>query len=270
MGAEGILRSFHERFDIEVGVDEAKRRFMNRVTNRIFYVFIGNNSTEGQRQNWLLVAASALGEEFVFNTSYNEYIGGDFYRCLRVLEALYEKLEGTELGRELSATIDDTMAQSEIDLGIRWQPPAFVRTGAKVLDERLVNEPLRWLSGAKYETVCDPFSKGLSHYLEAEKKPHLLADVVTDMYEAVEALARIVTGKNKDLSGNQQSFIKAIRGSEDYKRLLKDYISYANQYRHAVRLGQPRTTLSEPEVESFIYLTGLFIRLAIRQTQPST
>ena len=27
---------FHERFDIEVGIDEAKRRFVNRANNLIF------------------------------------------------------------------------------------------------------------------------------------------------------------------------------------------------------------------------------------------
>lgn len=145
--------------------------------------------------------------------------------------------------------------------------PVFVRTGAPLLDEHLVNEPLRWLSEPKYKSVRQPFEKGLSHYLEAQNRPDRLADVITDMYEAVEALAKIITGRhNKDLSGNAERFISEVNTSKHYKTLLRDYISYGNEFRHAEREGRPRPPLSEPEVESFIYLTGLFIRLAVRTT----
>ena len=85
------------------------------------------------------------------------------------------------------------------------------------------------------------------------------------MYEAVEALAKIVTGRpNKDLSANTEMFISKLKVSNHYKTLLKDYIAYGNEFRHAEDEVMPRPPLSEPEVESFIYLTGLFIRLTIR------
>src|SRR5216684_879099 len=96
--------------------------------------------------------------------------------------------------------------------------------------------------------------KGLSHFLEAEKKPYLLADVVTDMYESIEALSKIVTGRgNKDLSANAEMFIRSINASEHYKQILKDYISYANEFRHAVKQGNARPKPSIVEVESFVY-----------------
>jgi hypothetical protein len=86
------------------------------------------------------------------------------------------------------------------------------------------------------------------------------------MYEALEALAKIVTGRpDKDLSANRELFIKKVKASDEYKQLLKDYIDYANKFRHAVKEGESRPKLTEKEAESFIYLTGLFIRLAIPQ-----
>ncbi len=106
----------------------------------------------------------------------------------------------------------------------------------------------------------EPFERGLSHYLEDR-----LSDTVTDMYEALEALARIATGRDRELSGNREMFVSRVRASDYYKQLLRDYITYANQYRHAAQQNRPRPPLSEPEVEAFVYLTGLFIRLAIRQ-----
>jgi hypothetical protein len=101
--------------------------------------------------------------------------------------------------------------------------------------------------------------------LESEKKPHLLSDVITDMYESIEALSKIITSREtKDLSGNAELFIKNIKASEHYKQILKDYIAYANQFRHASRREEERPKLSVAEVESFVYLTGLFVRLAIQ------
>lgn len=265
-------RAFHKRFNLEVGADTAKRRFVNRAANMVFdhlYETLASGHSSTLYYAAKRAVATRLGVRYQQSKKIEFYVG-TYESCLQALEAVYQALEGSSLQMDVSNRIGRIVRDSEVDLGVDWQPPLFVRTGAEFLDESLVNESLHWLSEPKYKTAYDPFEKGLSHYLEAEKKPHVLADVVTDMYEAVEALARIITGKNKDLSGNQQSFIKAIRASDYYKGLLRDYISYANQYRHAVRLGQPRPTLSEPEVESFVYLTGLFIRLAIRQTQPST
>jgi hypothetical protein len=271
---EDTARSFHERFDIEVGVPEAKRRFMNRVTNIVFYHLIGNNLSFAARQDLLLVAASALGEEFVLKKDLKAYAGGDFFRYLRVLEAIYEMHEGSKLGEGLSDAIANIISESETDLGIRWQPPAFVRAGAKVLDENLVNEPLQWLSNPKYESVIQPFRKGLRDYLTAGREQDRLSDVVTDMYESLEAMARVVIGNDRELSRNQEVFIKQIEVSKAYKQLLRsllrEYVDYGGKYRHAALQGNPKSPPSEPEAESVVYLTGLFIRLAIRQTQPST
>ncbi len=36
MAAENRTRPFHERFEIEVGVEEARRRFINRISNAVF------------------------------------------------------------------------------------------------------------------------------------------------------------------------------------------------------------------------------------------
>jgi hypothetical protein len=89
------------------------------------------------------------------------------------------------------------------------------------------------------------------------------------MYEAVEALAKIETGRDVDLSANCELFVKSVKASEPYKALLKDYIAYANQFRHAPRNKQPRPALSMKETESFVYMTGLFIRLAMRAQDDS-
>jgi hypothetical protein len=60
--------------------------------------------------------------------------------------------------------------------------------------------------------------------------------VITDLYEAMVALAKIVTGRpEKNLSANREMFLAKVGGSDEYKQLLKDCIDYANTFRHAVK-----------------------------------
>lgn len=266
MTNEGKARPFHERFGINVGVDEAQRRFVNRAASKVFGVVWQDLSDCGLDPALVYSrVAYILGERQISHME--AYVDNDYFRCLRVLEALYKALEDTGLDALLSDDIDNMIGASEIDLGISWQPPMFVPTGAPMLDDKLVYEQLRWLSDPKYRTVYEPFKKGLSHFLETEKKPQLLGDVITDMYEALEALAKIVTGRpGKDLSANAEMFISKVKVSNHYKKLLKDYIAYANEFRHAEQEGKPRPSISRPEVESFVYLTGLFIRLAVQRS----
>ena len=87
------------------------------------------------------------------------------------------------------------------------------------------------------------------------------------MYEAVEALAKIVTERPKDLSANAELFISKVNVSDHYKILLKDYVAYAHKFRHAEDRRGARPMPSRAEVESFIYLTGLFIRLAVQRSK---
>ena len=160
--------------------------------------------------------------------------------------------------------IPKIIKESEVDLAIEWQFGKFVPVGAKLLDEKLVNEPLKWLSERKYENVLFPFKKGISHFIESEKRAELLSDVVTDMYEALEALAKIITEKDdRDLSANSELFISRSRISDKYRPVLKTYIVYANDFRHAAKPGETKLKIDRKEVESFIYLTGLFIRMVI-------
>ena len=84
------------------------------------------------------------------------------------------------------------------------------------------------------------------------------------MYEALEALAKIVCKNEKDLSANREAFISNLGLADPYKRMLKEYIGYANDFgRHAGPEGKPKPIPSRKEVEAFIYLSGLFIRVSV-------
>src|SRR5215211_4102575 len=182
----GIPRPFHERFNIPLEDKEAHRRFINRIrTVLLDNVNEALEVADVDLDKFKRDVAYALGEKRI--STLHTYIDNDFHRCLRVLEIMYQVVREADIRELWSVAIRKVIDDSEVGLGISWQPPIFVRTGAALLDERLVNEPLLWLSNPRYQTVLEPFRRGLSHYLEDR-----LADAVTDMYEAVEALARII------------------------------------------------------------------------------
>ena len=264
-------KKFHERFDIDLGVEEAKRRFVNRVYNHLSAsVFEGEYGFPAHDCDCYMEAiASRLGEQFIprqfyFLKDIRSYIQDDFLRSLEALEGLYSALD-TYYKLKLESFIHDLLHNCERDLGIRWEDGAFVPQGARLLDERLVNDPLHWLrENPSLATVLTPFENGLHHFVEAQKKPNVLNDVITNMYLALEGLAKITTGhKADDLSANRELFLSKIKAPESYKRILKDYIEYANEIARHAPEKKPRTP-SPWEVESFIYLTGLFIRMTIQ------
>ena len=84
------------------------------------------------------------------------------------------------------------------------------------------------------------------------------------MYEASEKMARIVLSNNANLGANAEQFVKGLGLSIYYRKMLKDYVNYANEFRHAGKEGEERATPQPKEVEAFVYTTGLFLRLAIQ------
>ena len=258
------IASFHERFDIPMDAEESRRRFLNRAGNLIFDAFLEDIIDRPVYQMIRWRVAMDLGE--IHTDIQLKHYAGAFYKCLQVIETAYRVLsdEDHEKAEMLDGFVRGILDEGDDELGIVWQDGIFTRAGARLLDEELINTSLHWLSKPKFKNVYEPFAKGLCHFLSSEKRPELLYDVITDMYESVEALSKLVTGRpRKDLSANAELFIKQVNASPNYKVLLKDYISYANDFRHALEENRVRPRLEIQEVESFIYLTGLFIRLAM-------
>lgn len=270
---EHSIPSFNQRFNLQVNLEEAQKKFINRAINMIEGAIpeleVLNSAPPGYVRTGLISVATRLGVPYNWSYFFHHYAGNDFHSCLLALESLYQAYASEYSYRDyadrVSRSIQYTLSLSEIDLGIEWRNGAFWPSGAKLLDEELVNENLKWLSEHGYNDVFVPFEKGLRDFMEARNKPERLGDTVTDIYEALEALAKVITGKDTDLSGNAELFISKLKLSEYYKMLLKNHVDYACEYRHAAKLGKGKKPLKHAEVESFIYLTGLFMRLAIQQ-----
>lgn len=252
------MAKFEDRFGIEVPIEKARKLFVNRVHYRILED-VGGGDVEYEEV--ALHSGERVCDDLGLPRPLPDIVGDDFHRNLKAIEALYG---ATSRKAKLDKRVRAILGLSEIDLGVRWEDGEFKRAGSRTLDKKLVRDVLGWARDQGYETVTAPFEKGLRRLLESTNRPELRIDVVRDTYEALEAVAKVVTGKEGNLNRSQQQFTKAIHAPDVYERILKEYIAYADKFRHAAPVAGPKPTLSAEEVESFVYLTGIFIRFAMR------
>ena len=165
--------------------------------------------------------------------------------------------------REFNRRFNKLLDMSELDSEIKWKEGKFYPAGVRELDEALVNDSLKWLRENHHEAVLRPFDKALKYLLHANIKPELLADVISNAFEASEELAKIVTKKNRTLDKNRELFISRVKASSGFKGVLKSYCDFAHPYRPGVPEHEKKTEPSYHEAESFVYMTGLIIRLVI-------
>ena len=141
-------------------------------------------------------------------------------------------------------------------MGIRWENGRFLPSGAPVLDQKLVDDVVGILTFSQHKGISDAYMKGLGHFLNSIQKPELFTDVLRDMYDALEALAKIICHNDRDLSANREEFISGLKLADSYKRMLKEYIKYASDFaRHAGPAGKQKPLPVRREVEGFIYVS---------------
>lgn len=255
---------FHIRFEIALPEHDIHKRFINRVNNLVFENFIEADESRSVQAYWRI--SNVLGDEYKSYNDFKVLSQGKFLRALQCIEAACASLNVQD--RKLfDAALIYAISLSEVDLGVAWEAGHFRRSGSSLLDSEVVNDPLGTLSDPKYAVVREPLVKALTHLLEAERRDELYSDAVTDAYEALEACAKVITGRlGKDLSANADSLISLLPVSsaarDAYRTQLKAYITYGNLYRHAKASTEQRSPPTKHEAEAFIYQTGIFIRLA--------
>ena len=271
------MSNFSERFGLEVDMEESREQFINRVCNGIFDEWDNRYSNQHPVvvRSILSPIASELGKRYFQHlNSICDYINTkDYLEVLRGVEAIYNIYKkGSDDNMRLMIDIDmndHIIAKSELDLGIRWENGKFIRTGAKLLDDKLVKDPLKWLRKNGHSTVVEPFEKALQDFLKIELRNESLSDVIKDAYEALEALAKIILDNNQELSKNREKFVSKIKGKEFHKEILRQYVIYGCDYRHGSKPKSPRPQPSKAEAEFFLYFTGTVLRLAMENWEGS-
>ncbi|MHC4327352.1 MAG: hypothetical protein ACYSWW_04415 [Planctomycetota bacterium] len=270
-----INKRFNEVFGLEDGVEEEKKRFVERVNQLIFHYVdtegfddfgypklfeslcfeLGVNVHDFRERN--VESGMRYGRDFVPATI-RTVTKDNFEKTLRVLCILYKYIQlesDNKSAREwLSKQIKIVLSRCTRDIGVRWKEEFFYPSGAKEMDKPLIEETLTWLSDYKDERK--DYRTALQYYSEGNS----LGDVIQKCYLAIEGVARRVLGNKKGLDNNKDELLAKMNLSDGWKPILATYIIYAHDYRHA---SAKRHEITKQEAEAYLYMTGLIIRLTI-------
>lgn len=262
-----VLARFNKLFNITSNQQEAQDEFINRVNQTIIdpaynkynyktkfsliCYFLGENADDR-------IKAANRG-------NYNEtripglrtLTDDDFIKTLQLL-VLYYSIhdDDSQTQDKISNYIEVSLKNSLVDLGIRWRQGMFYPSGAKNLDQDLIDAPFDWL--AEFKDIQGDFREALGSYY---KKNYPAA--VDHCYLAVEELTRKILRNNKVIKNNFDGLLKAVNLSNEWKGILNKWYFFANEYkRHA---SSKRSSLVEEETEAFIYLTGIILRLVLKK-----
>ncbi|MCK4307779.1 hypothetical protein KAW50_06115 [candidate division WOR-3 bacterium] len=272
------LKRFNKLFEIKESPEKEQIHFVQRINQTIFnyiqdeYKKLFRDDLRTKYEEIFRDICYYLGENAddrisKFNQVSNRgcphlrsLTNDDFLQTLKVLVLLYDyfwedKLKDKNQRRQISIEIELAFSSATMDLGVTWKDGMFHPSGAKILDEKLIEDPFDWLD--EFPDEKKDFKNALSHYT---KKSY--GDVISNCYLVVEGLVRKILNNKKTLDNNKEELFGKLEVSQSWKSLLLNYINYANEFkRHA---SNDRHSINTQEVEAFLYLTGLLVRLIIQ------
>jgi hypothetical protein len=137
-------------------------------------------------------------------------------------------------------------------------------SGAKVLDEGVVDANLLWLQN--YPNILKSFETALTIYLRKDESQY--RNLLDNLRFSIEQLLKNVLGNEKSLEKQDVLPYLASRGLHShivgmFHDLLFD--GFAKYQNDAVKHGEKYTA---QEIEFMIYLTGTFMRFIIQVSKP--
>ena len=117
---------------------------------------------------------------------------------------------------------------------------------------------LDWLND--YPAEKKDFDEALNAYMKKQYN-----DSVADCYKCIEGIVKKLLGNDRTLENNKDGLLTKLNFSKEWKNIFGSYLTYANVYgKHA---SDKRHNVDPDEVEAFIYLTGLIIRISLKSSK---
>ncbi len=266
------LREFNSRFGLEEEPWIERIRFVTRINTTVFEQILAHSAYPDDYGMLFKSVCYELGEDpnFVIKRSAPLYAdltppslraltNDDFVETLKVLELLRKCLHAPRLKNMVDRGTELALATAATDIGVRWRDGMFYPSGAKELDEKLIGDNLEWLQS--FLTVRSSFKTALKHFSDSLNDANARKDAVTNAYAAIEGLSRAVLANKKNFDDNKNDLVKFLMLPKEYAHILHYYKVIANEYssRHA------GSEFGHAEVEGFIYLTGVIMRLVCQK-----
>jgi len=256
------IKKHREIWGITESLTIAKAKFVRRIEQYIFEEIEKNNrstyATILQQLRWdypLFISRNTSAYTFDLDM----ITRSDFEKTLELTVMLYSKVEQfpnlhTLIGKSIPLIIDE----SSIDLGIRWKDGFFYPSGEKLLDEKLVDDSLEFLK--EFPASRKDLMNALkSHF---RNNPESQGEVIHHCYLAMESLAQSILNNQKVLANNKSELLQKLKLSTPWSTILAKYIDFENEFGKHTR-SEERHKLPKNEVEGYLYLTCLIIKLVV-------
>lgn len=267
------LKNLYKQFGVSPNIDKEKQLFVQRINTTIFttlkqsaypddyeHLFRDVCYQLGLNGNDIISHANRNNYgHSLFIPSFRKLTADDFFETLKILVVLYNAT-AKENQEKVAFAIELALAHAAIDLGIRWKDGMFYPSGAKELDEKLLDDSLEWLN--EYPEVKEQFKTALDHFGQSIQDESSRKDAITNAYTSIEKLTQILLQNGKNFEKNSNDLVNKLQLPSEYKNIIHYYKQIAHEYssRHA------GSSISHDEAEAFIYLTGILVRLMTNKT----
>jgi len=273
---------FKKRFGKLINIEEVKKDFVNKINHYLFRAIDEYMDSLYYRENkifdFLCLSLNIEPKEVLSDYNSEPFIEevkipplkyftrNDFEKTLLIIEILYEyfntsndfqKDEYLELIRH---TVTYALKQP-ISLGVSWHNGKFYPAGAKELSEKLIYESLEWLKD--YPKVELLFKNALDHYSKSLQDPIKRKDAISNSFQALEELTRILLNNDKAFDNNFNDLVKKLELNSHWNNILNRYKELSKEFgRHP---GREEFIPSQSDTEAFLYLSGLIMRLILEK-----
>jgi len=260
-----MLKDIYKRLNLETDLKKEQEKFIKRIQ----LIFIKTDSkhlsyTGGPDNNLYDVSnrmAFLLGEE---EREYlKEYLDNPtIERVLTVSEIFLNVIKNAQgfysENKYVPLKIEETINLSIIDLGISFKNGKFYKKGAEELDEKFIFEPLEWLDD--YPKTKIFFEGALKENIRKD-----YPDATTKSYSALESLVKTFLNNNTNLKRNIPKLLEKLNLPDQWGKILFNFCDYAHEFssRHGREEGTKPSKINPEIIETYIYFTGLVIRLII-------
>jgi len=270
------IKNFYKRWNIVYDEDQRFTDFKNRalsiVDDTLGELFLSDKNLERHflkltaehfpqsKIGVLSKAREAFNEKEFRNSPVYKIISGEnnFVEFIKCLQVLFWLDFDSEIKKKLYLGFKEDIKLSLLDIQIKkikGDNIIFYPKGAKLLDEKVVNDILDWL--ISYPNVQKSFKSALEKYQDKIYQRNL----IDDLRLSLELLFKEILNNNKGLENQEKLLIEYLKQknvpkelNNMYWKLIDYYAKYQNNY------AKHEDKVDSSEIEFIIYLTGTFIR----------
>lgn len=275
------LERFNKIFKIDTNLIDEQKKFITRINATIFNPFVVNHSLD---REYIIIAeilcyklginSTVLIEEIhgkKYGKNFNEYSKVDFHKTLLILVLLIEIVSDKKIIRNrtiadrwlknFKKAIEMALNEAMPILNINFHNDMFYPAGDSTLDYNVIQDAYDKL--IPYDNEKMDLKNAMENLMSGD-----LYGVVGKCYIALEGISKVFLKNSKTLSNNDKALITKLNFPSGFRTMFNGYMTYAQEYhRHA---GENRHKLNFEDVETFLYLTCVFIRLIVIKMEATT